>query len=306
MRRSLVRCCLFLWTLIILTLSTAAASIHVTVRGVPVEWSGAAPYVNTQNNTLTPVRDVAEAMGLTVRWIQDQQMVELSRTYTPDNSVYQAELQSGQKEFIASRTLCLWIGRTTFTVRNQYALYDGRTTANSRTGQTNGTTVTAPVVRNGQTFVAIRPVAEQFGFDVLWDQSSQTVRIVNGLASDWSYAWTVTQDGSGGLLVGVHSPVNLLSADITAISVRSTTAAGTSDGNRPIRTATASEQALLQQAVGASAQILDAVRVDYPFTAGESYAITVTLQATKSNGAAVTATGTFQINLPVPETNGVS
>ena len=303
MRRLAARLCLLLLSVALLAFSAAAASINVTVRGVPVVWSGAAPYVNAQNMTLTPVRDVAEAMGLTVRWVQNQQMVELSRTYTPDNSIYQAELQSGQKEFIVSRTVSLWIGRTTYTVTNQYALYDGRTIVNTRTGQTDGTSNAAPVVRDGQTFVAIRPVAEQFGFDVLWDQSSQTVRIVNGLASDWSYAWTVTQDGSGGLLVGVHSPVNLLDATITGVTVKSTTAPGSSDGSRPIRPTTAQELAALQTTAGAS--LLDAVRVEYPFAAGESYTITVSLQVTKSNGASSAASGSFQINLPAPgETAG--
>ena len=174
---------------------------------------------------------------------------------------------------------------------------------NTRTGQTTGTANTAPVVRDGQTFVAIRPVAEQFGFDVLWDQSSQTVRIVNGLASDWSYAWTVTQDGSGGLLVGVHSPVNLVDAAITGVTVKSTTSPSSSDGSRFIRPTTAQELAALQTAAGTT--LLDAVRVDYPFAAGESYTITVSLQVTKTNGASSSASGSFQINLPAPgETAG--
>lgn len=299
MRRLAARLCLLLLSLALLACSAAAASIKVTVRGVPVIWNAAAPYINDQNITLTPVRDVAEAMGLTVRWVQAQQMVELSRTYTPDNSVYQAELQSGQKEFIASRTVSLWIGRNTFSVANQYALYDGRTIVNTRTGQTNSTFIAAPVVRDGQTFVAIRPVAEQFGFDVLWDQTSQTVRIVNGLASDWGYAWTVTQDGTGGLLVGIHSPVNLVNATITGITVKSTTAPSGSDGNRSIRPATAQELATLQTAAGVA--LLDAVRVEYPFTAGESYTITVSLQVTKTNGASAAASGSFQINLPASD-----
>lgn len=298
MRRSAARLAALLALTLLLTLSAAASSIAVTVRGVPVVWSGASPYVTAQGSTLTPVRDVAEAMGLTVRWVQSQQMVELSRTYTPDNSVYQAELQSGQKEFISSRTMCLWIGRNTYTVTNQYAFYDGRTITDTRSGQTTGSLSAAPLLQNGQTFVAIRPVAEQFGYDVIWDQAGQTVRIVSGLASDWSYAWTVAPDDNGGLLIGIHSPVNLLSASITGLSVRGTTSPSASDGQCSFRDATSQEQALLQTAAGADAELLDAVRVAYPFEPGESYAITVTLTAVKSNGAVTSATGTFQINLP--------
>lgn len=303
MRRSAARFAAILALALFFTLSAAASSIQVTVRGVPVVWSGSAPYVTAQGSTLTPVRDVAETMGLTVRWVQNQQMVELSRTYTPDNSVYQAELQSGQKEFIASRTMCLWIGKDTYTVTNQYAYYDGRTITNTRTGQTTGSAAVAPVLKNGQTFVAIRPVAEQFGYDVIWDQAAQTVRIVSGLASDWSYAWTVAPDGDGGLLVGIHSPVNLLTASITGISVRNSTAPSASDGRCTFRAATAQEESLLQAVAGKDAVLLDTVRVAYPFVPDGSYSITVTLAATKSNGATTSATGTFQINLPALEGN---
>ena len=111
------------------------------------------------------------------------------------------------------------------------------------------------------------------------------------------------QDDDGGLLVGVHSPVNLLDAAITGVTVKSTTAPSSSDGNRPIHPATAQELAALQTTAGAS--LLDAVRVEYPFAAGESYTITVSLQVTKTNGASSTASGSFQINLPAPgETAG--
>lgn len=298
MRRMTARCLSFLLVLSLLIVSVAAASVKVTVRGTPVVWSGSAPYINEQHVTLTPVRDVTEAMGLTVRWVQSDKRVELTRTYTPSNSVYQAELQSGQKEFILSRTMRLWIGRTTYTVSNQYAIADGQSITRTRTGQTSGTMGAAPVLRSNQTFVAIRPVAEQFGFDVIWDQAAQTVRIVNGLASDWSYAWSVTASGDGGLLVGVHSPVNLRSARITGVSVRCTTAASAADGTRSFRAATAQEDGLIQDAAGTSAQVLDAVRVDYPFTAGESYTITLTLAITKSNGASATTSGSFQVTLP--------
>lgn len=298
MRRLTASCLSLLIVLSLFIFSAAAASLKVTVRGTPVVWSGSAPYINEQNVTLTPVRDVTEAMGLTVRWVQSERMVELSRTYTPSNSVYQAELQSGQKEFIFSRTMRLWIGRNTFTVSNQYAISDGQSITKSRTGQTSGTMTAAPVLRNNQTFVAIRPVAEQFGFDVIWDQTAQTVRIVNGLASDWSYAWSVTANGDGALLVGVHSPVNLRSARITGVSVRCTTDPSTSDGVCSFRAATSQEDGLIQEAAGTSAQVLDAVRVDYPFTAGESYTITLTLAMTKSNGASATASGSFQVTLP--------
>ena len=97
--------------------------------------------------------------------------------------------------------------------------------------------------------------------------------------------------------------MNLLDATITGVTVKSTTAPGSSDGSRPIRPTTAQELAALQTTAGAS--LLDAVRVEYPFAAGESYTITVSLQVTKSNGASSAASGSFQINLPAPgETAG--
>ena len=48
---------------------------------------------------------------------------------------------------------------------------------------------------------------------------------------------------------------------------------------------------------GEDAQLLDTVRVEYPFQNGKAYTIRFALTLTKANGAVSAASGSFQVDL---------
>lgn len=274
--------------------AAAAPAVTVTVRGTEVSWTDAVPYLDG-GRTMVPVRAASEAMGLEVRWDAAARRIDLSRTYTSDGSPYRAELQSGQWEYLAQRTMRLWIGQGTYEVVNEYAVQDGRTVTASRTGEHTGELDAAPVIRGGRSYVPIRHVAEQFGFDVLWDGAARTVRIVSALSADWSYAWSIDPGEPGSLVLALHTPVNVASAEITSVTV---TAAGGRAETLDLQAAGADDEARIRETVGADAVLLDAVRGAHAFQAGASYTIGFTAVLAKANGAQETVTDTFQVQLP--------
>lgn len=288
MRRWLAGC---LAILAVLSMMAAAAPVSVTVRGDSVVWTDAAPYVE-DGRTMTPVRAVAEAMGLEVAWDGADRRVEVSRTYSPESSLYQAELQSGLREYVAQRTVRMWVGRETYEVVNQYAVYDGRAAVVSRVGESTGEMDAAPTLRGGRTYVPIRYVAEQFGYDVLWEGGSRTVQIVTQLTPGWSYAWSIEPGGS--LVLAIHTPVNVASAEITSVTVSGLAGSATPALEEPGE----ADLARIRATAGESAQLLDVVRLTYPFAAGSSYVLSFSLALTKANGAAAEGGGSFQVTLP--------
>lgn len=269
--------------------AAAAAPVTVTVRGTAVEWDEAAPYLE-DGRTMVPVRAAAEAMGLEVSWDSAARRVDIWQTYLPENSPYQAELQSGLREFLSRRTVSLWIGQETYQITNQYAVYDGRSIADSRVSQSEAQLDAPAALREGRTCVPIRYVAEPFGYDVLWDGASRTVRIVAGLTADWSYAWSIEPGDDGTLILAIHSPVNVTAAEITAVAVQGE--------EQTLLEAGSGDAARIYETVGSQTPLLDTVRVAYPFRSGGSYSISFTVTLTKSNGALETAGSVFQVRLP--------
>lgn len=118
----------------------------MTVNGADTEIDpgrGTAPIIQN-DRTLIPVRAVIEAMGGTAEW---------------DSESESAILQYDEN------TVTLTIGSTT-------AYYNGMAS----------TLDTTPVIINDRTLLPIRFVAESFGFEVGWDEETQTVTITGGAA----------------------------------------------------------------------------------------------------------------------------
>ena len=91
-----------------------------------------APFINKENRTMVPVRFIAEAMGLSVRW---------------DGKKRQVIITAEDKKVI-------------LTIDSQIAVVNGNPIKMD----------TKAVIVNGRTFVPLRFVAEAFGFQVEWDQ----------------------------------------------------------------------------------------------------------------------------------------
>ncbi|MBQ3404302.1 MAG: leucine-rich repeat protein [Oscillospiraceae bacterium] len=120
-------------------------SINVTVNGKTVQWTDAAPFINSDSRTMVPLRAVAEALGLNVSW---------------NDSNKEASFSSNGKTI-------------TFPINSK--------TYRTESGAT-GTMDTAAVIVSSRTYAPIRYLAEYFGYNVGWNDANKTV-IINGSLS---------------------------------------------------------------------------------------------------------------------------
>ena len=115
-------------------------NVNVTVKGTPIVWWDAEPYIDGNNRTMCPFRIIGEALGLTAGW---------------DGETREAYFTDG------SRTI--------------YFPIDGKTARTSEGGAVQMDT--AAVIVNGRTYAPVRYLAEYFGYAVGWDGASRTVSL---------------------------------------------------------------------------------------------------------------------------------
>ena len=116
------------------------AAVRVSVGGIPVQWTDAAPFIDENSRTMVPLRAVAEALGLSVSW---------------DGGKREAVFTDGTK------TIRFPIGSS------------AAVTGDGGTVQMD----TAAVIVNDRTYAPVRYLAEYFGFTVDWDGATKTVLI---------------------------------------------------------------------------------------------------------------------------------
>ncbi len=106
------------------------------------------------NRTLVPVRAVAEELGYTVYWENENQEIRLVSSN-------------------GSQIVIMNIGLNDFTIINRFSL-----TGATHTPHTFMNNVT-PTLKDGFTFLPIRSLAEALGFTVDWDENTRTVIITS-------------------------------------------------------------------------------------------------------------------------------
>lgn len=119
---------------------TGGSNIPVVVNGAAVEWTDAGAFIDGSDRTMTPLRPVADAMGLKVGWDGDKRV---------------AVFTDGSREIY-------------FTIDSPVA------------GTNRGESVTmdtAAVIINERTYAPVRYLAEFFGHTVRWDGAARTVFI---------------------------------------------------------------------------------------------------------------------------------
>ncbi len=113
---------------------------NVTVKGSPVAWTDAVPFIDANSRTMVPLRAVGEALGLTVSW---------------DPQAREASFTDGAKTI--------------------FFPIDSKTARTS-----DGGTVemdTAAVIVDSRTYAPVRFLAEYFGYTVGWNSAARTVTI---------------------------------------------------------------------------------------------------------------------------------
>lgn len=116
----------------------AAQSPRIEVRGRLIEAQPAA-YIK-DGRTYVPLRYVTEALGCTVDWIEEEQTVVIAKLGSP--------------------RLWLVVGKTKARLGDKEISLD------------------SPVeIRGDRTFVPLRAIGETLGFQIRWDQETNTVRV---------------------------------------------------------------------------------------------------------------------------------
>lgn len=129
--------------------------VNVTVNDTPVAWTDAYPFVDINSRTMVPLRAVANAIGLSVEWNDEEKTAKFSRS-NDDYIVF------GIYSKTASSTLHGFIDMDT-----------------------------EPVIRNDRTYAPIRYLAENFGYTVDWDAATKTVEITTPNSSEVNYAFAL-------------------------------------------------------------------------------------------------------------------
>ncbi len=112
--------------------------ILVFVNGKAVDFDSA-PYIDTHNRTMVPLRAISEALGARVDWYDSTRTVTVTK--------------NGQ-------TVIFTIGRTEAVVNGQYRYMD-----------------TTPVIKNDRTMLPLRYVGEYLGGRVDWDEDKRIVTV---------------------------------------------------------------------------------------------------------------------------------
>lgn len=161
--------------------STAfAAETKVSVDGVPVVFTDAKPFVDENGRTMVPLRPIADAMGLQVGWIQEQQRAIFGAELPLDFFFDYFEFESAHN--ITKEGLVKVVENVYFTMGEERvvatfdAFYENdKVEADSAEDYMD----TVPVVKDGRTYAPARYLAEAFGYDVGWDGATSTVTIVD-------------------------------------------------------------------------------------------------------------------------------
>lgn len=143
--------------------------VKVYVNNVPVEWTDAEPFINQDGRTMVPLRAVAEALDLNVRWDGASSTAIFSRTdYFLGNP--------------ANMIIRFTIGSKAAPYESYY--YENGTGINPYSGTVDMDT--APVIVNDRTYAPVRYLAEFFNVHVAWDEETGT-----------AYLGTYSISGSG-------------------------------------------------------------------------------------------------------------
>ena len=155
-----------------LAIPALAADVGVVVNGSAVRWADAEPFIDGNGRTMVPLRAVADALGLEVKWNNEYRMAIFSK---------------------GSKSIAFIIDVDVAFDENDVPIQMD----------------TSAVIRNSRTYAPVRYLAEHFGYTVGWDNTARTVKITGGLTPnserplvpdaddfDWFDARTLRRDGA--------------------------------------------------------------------------------------------------------------
>lgn len=176
---------LFLVTAILSIMSMsamAADDISVTVNGKAVVFTDGAPFIDVNGRTLVPLRSIADAMDVYVRWDNETYQVTFDKTYN-----------EGASRLYDKKYGFLGHDRITFSIGSKTAIYsevwlprmtdekimDGELIVPTKEASRDIIMNTEAIIVDGRTYAPVRYLAEAVGYTATWDDASHTVVLSN-------------------------------------------------------------------------------------------------------------------------------
>ncbi len=145
---------------------SAAKAVNVTVNGEQVVWTDAAPFIDSNERTMVPLRAVADALGIDVEWLSKEKCAKFTGTRDITSRDYEMSMEETVEFYINEDSM--------YTDRTFFLGPEWVDTAVNEVKMD-----TAPIIRNSRTYAPIRYLAESFGYKVDWDKSTRTVIITD-------------------------------------------------------------------------------------------------------------------------------
>ncbi|MHC1693761.1 MAG: copper amine oxidase N-terminal domain-containing protein [Eubacteriales bacterium] len=238
----LILFCLFIYSIPV----SAQNDISVTINGKNVVFTDAVPFINENDRTLVPLRAIGEAMGLSVNWVEDENMAIFSKIYTWESSpeLLDSDGDGTNDTYLGNESVKFIIGE-------KKAIHDvewyNKDDVPGEDYPTSGgfdeiTMDTAAVIKNSRTFAPVRYLAEAFRYNVGWDDATSTVNLNYlysiyelGIQTDNIAFW----EDSQGWMFTINDKSNIESLDIQNIVVN--------DLDKEFRILTKDEQATIYE-----------------------------------------------------------
>ena len=153
-----------------------ASEINVKLDGKAVEFTDAKPFVDENGRTMVPLRPVAEAMGIDVKWDRRTKTATFSETLTPGIEGFGYDIHGKQVYGrIVYMSLAFQVGEEQVKMFGKVEKDSGEETMIADQFQMD----TEPVVRDGRTYAPLRYMVQSFGYDVGWDQKTKMVTVTD-------------------------------------------------------------------------------------------------------------------------------
>lgn len=210
MKRSLS---IILAVVLLLSLAPLAAfganAITVTLDDKAIEFPDAAPFVDANSRTLTPLSPIANAMGLTVTWDGAKKVATFTREYTAET----AFMLNTPDE---THTGTYFVGRETlaFTIGSKEAIYNAYyfdTTDKEKTtileDQTYTKTIsmdTAAIIKDQRTYAPVKYLAETLGYSVNWVGETSTVQLAQNPNGYQIFTFSLLGNSENQIALGLY------------------------------------------------------------------------------------------------------
>lgn len=212
-------CALLVLTLMLSLFSFPASAeetdITITVNGNPVQFTDAYPFIDENGRTLVPLRAVADAMGVEVEWDEMEQAAIFTRYFDHDERYHYKD--EDYEDWLTRVFTIFHLGSPE--VYSEMVYSTGAILMLHGTHIHNGDEImdTVPVLVNDRTYAPVRYLAENLGFDVLWDGETQTITIVDELVYNFYYSFDFVEDSIFTLALSNYE--NISSIEITKLLV---------------------------------------------------------------------------------------